>query len=151
MNNCNCLNTCDFKIDYCNYPIFCDDYDCSNPETCVQMIPSDCVIYEGTLFEQYGLQSGVTVTEIIQRLVDLIYPNCNTSTTTSTTTVLPQCTSYHVANVNSPTPVEITYINCSNVRVNPTPLNQGQSINICAIQGSLYTINGVVTNNGICD
>ena len=63
-NNCskNCPPTCSFEINYCDYAVFCDDYDCTNPETCPQMIPSDCVIYEGTLFEQYGIQSGVTVT-----------------------------------------------------------------------------------------
>jgi hypothetical protein len=149
MNNCNCLNTCNFKIDYCNYPILCDDYDCANPETCVQMIPSDCVTYEGTLFEQYGLQSGVTVTEIIQKLVDLIYPNCNTITTT--TTVLPQCKAYTVTNFSSETPVEYTYVNCSVQEVNPPPLNQGDSVDFCALEGSIFSINGNIIDNGICD
>ena len=84
-NNCSkyCSPTCSFTINYCNYPVFCDDYDCTNPETCTQMIPSDCVIYEGTLFEPYGVESGATVTEIIQKLVYLLYPGCTTTTTTT--------------------------------------------------------------------
>lgn len=92
-NTCSkyCPPNCSFEVNYCDHPVFCEDYDCTNPETCVQVIPSDCVVYEGTLFEQYGVPSGATVTEIIQILVQLVYPNC-TTTTTSTTTLEPTTT-----------------------------------------------------------
>lgn len=79
-----CPPTCQFTINYCDYPIYCDDYDCANPETCTVMIPSDCVVYEGTLLQQYGVQNGATATEIIQQLVSLVYPQCTTTTTTTT-------------------------------------------------------------------
>lgn len=85
-NSCSkeCTPSCSFKINYCDYPVFCDDYDCENPETCVQVIPSDCVIYEGDSLEQYGIESGATVTDIIYRLAQLVYPECFTTTTTTT-------------------------------------------------------------------
>lgn len=143
-----CIHTCNFSINYCNHPIFCDNYSCLNPETCVQMIPSDCVTYTGTLFEQYGLSSGVSVTEIIKRLVELIYPNCNTITTT--TTVLPPCINYSIANFTSELPVEYTYVNCSNQAVTPPPIILGDTVDICALEDSLFTINGYVTNYGFC-
>lgn len=84
-SNCSiyCTPSCSFEINYCDYPVLCDDYDCTNPETCVQMIPSDCVTYDGDLFEQYGIPSGASVTEIIQTLAELIYPDCYTTTTTT--------------------------------------------------------------------
>lgn len=81
-----CPPTCEFTINYCDYPIYCDDYDCTNPEPCVIMIPSDCVVYQGTSLQQYGVENGATATEIIIQLVNLVYPNCTTTTTTSTST-----------------------------------------------------------------
>ena len=63
-----CPPNCPFVIDYCNHPIHCDDYDCTNPKTCVQLIASDCVIYEGTSLQQYGVQNGATATQIITQL-----------------------------------------------------------------------------------
>ena len=85
-----CPPTCQFTINYCDYPIYCEDYDCTNPETCTVMIPSDCVVYEGTLLQQYGVQNGTTATEIITQLVNLIYPECTTTTTTTTICQRPQ-------------------------------------------------------------
>lgn len=85
-----CPPNCPFVIDYCNYPILCDDYDCTNPKTCTELIASDCVIYEGTALQQYGIQPGQNATEIIIQLVNLVYPSCLTTTTTTsgiTTTI----------------------------------------------------------------
>jgi hypothetical protein len=47
------------------------------------MIPSDCVVYQGTLLQQYGVQNGATATEIITQLVNLLYPGCIPTTTTT--------------------------------------------------------------------
>lgn len=79
-HNCSkyCPPQCEFAINYCDFPVFCEDYDCTNPETCVQSIPSDCVVYNGTALEQYGIYSGTTVTQIIQTLAQLVYPECFT-------------------------------------------------------------------------
>jgi hypothetical protein len=93
-----CPPTCHFEINYCDYPIYCDDYDCNNPETCRALISSDCVVYYGTLLQQYGVQNGDTVTDIILQLTELLYPDCftttttespTTTTTTTTTTTIP--------------------------------------------------------------
>jgi hypothetical protein len=85
-----CPPTCRFTINYCDYPIYCEDYDCTNPETCTNYISSDCVVYEGTLLQQYGVENGATVTEIIQQLVNLVYPQCTTTTSTTTACQRPQ-------------------------------------------------------------
>jgi hypothetical protein len=77
-----CPPSCSFEVNYCDHPVFCEEYDCTNPETCVELVASDCVQYTGDLFEQYGIQSGASVTEIIQTLALLIYGNACTTTTT---------------------------------------------------------------------
>lgn len=79
-----CPPSCSFTVNYCEYRVFCEDYDCTNPETCVQMIPSDCVIYEGNLLEPFGIAPGTSVTDIIIALAELVYPGCTTTTTTTT-------------------------------------------------------------------
>lgn len=147
-NNCSkyCPPTCSFEINYCDYPVFCDDYDCTNPETCTQMIPSDCVTYEGSLFEQYGIQSGVTVTELIQSLAQLIYPDCYTNTTT---TIPPVCYNYVVTLTSGP--LAFIYINCDGEEILIDNMTGGATI-ICAQENTLEILSGTanIAESSLC-
>jgi len=110
MSKCStsCPPTCSFTIDYCNYPVFCDDYDCQNPETCTVSIPSDCVVYNGTVLQQYGVENGDTVTEIIIKLAEFLYPDCFTTTTTEPPTTTTSSTSTTTSTTSTTTSTTTT-------------------------------------------
>jgi hypothetical protein len=174
-----CPPTCEFTINYCDYPIYCEEYDCTNPETCTTIISSDCVVYEGISLQQYGIENGATATEIIIQLANLVFPNCTTTTinpadcvingtaiqippfTTTTTTILPtttinpgsNCVCY-TASLRSPFSfTNITYTTCENVVITRPISLIRPSIRFCAIENSVSaTINGeaTITNVGDC-
>ena len=58
---------------------------CPGGEPCSEAILTDCVIYNSSDLECYGVTPGMTITEVIGILLNLL-PDC---TTTTTTTVAP--------------------------------------------------------------
>ena len=66
---------------------------------CQEVYYSSCVIYTGDCLECYGVESGDTLTVVIDKLLNLIYQGCTTttsstttSTSTTTTTLAPTTT-----------------------------------------------------------
>jgi hypothetical protein len=156
-----CPPTCHFEINYCDYPVYCDDYDCDYPETCRTLISSDCVVYYGTILQQYGVQNGDTVTNIILQLVELLYPGCiptttttstSTTSTTTTTTATP-CECYTVTATEFCT---ATWTNCDGTPGEHTDFGKEPTIIICAQQDSI-SITGLaplctadIASSGLC-
>lgn len=62
---------------------------CPNGEPCEEAYQSDCVIFTGEGNTCYGLQSGMSVTDILQVLINQLPPcgSTTTSTTSTTTTI----------------------------------------------------------------
>ena len=53
---------------------------------CQEVYYSSCVIYTGNCLECYGVESGETLTQVIDKLLNLAFSDCFTTTTSSTTT-----------------------------------------------------------------
>ena len=70
-----CPPACEFEQTYC-LP------ECEDSQNCDEYILSDCVAYEGTYLEQYGIEPGTSLTDVIIQLATLVYPDCYTTTTT---------------------------------------------------------------------
>jgi len=64
-----CPPECSFEPNYCTRV-------CNDAENCANQTYSDCVIYTGTGLQQYGIEPGATVTEVILMLAELLYPQC---------------------------------------------------------------------------
>ena len=58
---------------------------------CQEIYYSSCVIYTGDCLSCYGIESGENLTVVIDKLLDVIYGGC-TTTSTSTTTIAPTTT-----------------------------------------------------------
>ncbi len=55
---------------------------CPDGEPCAEAILTDCVIYNENDLLCYGVTPGMTITEVIGILLNLL-PNCTTTTTTT--------------------------------------------------------------------
>lgn len=64
---------------------------CPNGEPCEEAYQSDCVIFTGEGNTCYGLQSGMSVTDILQVLINQLPPCGSTTTSTTSTTTLNPC------------------------------------------------------------
>lgn len=75
--------------DSCNKCSNCSSYvlpgapcvNCSEGTPCQTIYNSSCVIYTGTCLECYGIQAGDTLTTVIDKLLEFVYPQCTTTTT----------------------------------------------------------------------
>lgn len=67
---------------------------CPDGEPCEEQVSTDCVIYTGPDIDCYGITTGMTVTQVLGILYDIIYPNCNTTTTTTTLNPCAICTGF---------------------------------------------------------
>lgn len=111
---------------------------CPNRETCVEAYDSDCIIYNSTDLKCYGVISGMTITEVLKILINLL-PICTTttsttSTTTTTTTTAPPCFMY-IITYSSGT-VAYSYINCAGSEIVVDGMTSG-STSVCAQQNSV--------------
>ena len=90
-NSCN--NTCENCSSYVTPGTSC--VSCVGTG-CQEVYYSSCVIYTGDCLECYGVEYGDNLTVVINKLLDVIYGGCttttSTSTTTSTTTIAPTTT-----------------------------------------------------------
>jgi hypothetical protein len=86
-NNCN--NACEKCSSYVQPGTPC--VLCSGGTVCQEVYYSSCVIYTGSCLSCYGVEAGETLTVVIDKLLDFVYGDC--ITTTSTTTIAPTTTS----------------------------------------------------------
>lgn len=109
MSSCTCNNW-----EY-NLPCCCSDSTtttthtttlCPGGELCDEAYLSDCVIYKGPNLDCYGIHTGMTVTEIIQILINQL-PGC---TTTTTTTIAPTTTTTSTTSTTTSTTTTTTTI-----------------------------------------
>ena len=77
-HNCTiyCPPKCPFSPEYC-LP------ECEDAINCEEILLSNCVIYEGTNLEQYGIEPGSNLTDVIIALANLVYNDCIPTTTTT--------------------------------------------------------------------
>lgn len=57
--------------------VFCDEVGCEVKYT------TDCVVYQGTDLLCYGILPGNSLTQVLLKLLSLVFPNCNTTSTTT--------------------------------------------------------------------
>lgn len=56
-----------------------------NKTNCLTVYTTDCVIYNGSDLLCYGIEPGFSLTQVILKLLALIFPVCITTSTTTTT------------------------------------------------------------------
>ena len=72
---------------YCRFePDYCPPVDCPDGPICIEMIPSDAILFEGTTLECFGVTPGMSLTQVINVLAALVFPECAVTTTTTSTT-----------------------------------------------------------------
>lgn len=57
--------------------VFCDEVGCEVKYT------TDCVVYTGDDLLCYGVSPGFSLTQVLLTLLALVFPNCNTTSTTT--------------------------------------------------------------------
>lgn len=57
--------------------VFCDKVGCETKYT------TDCVVYQGSDLLCYGVEPGFSLTQVLLTLLALVFPNCNTTSTTT--------------------------------------------------------------------
>jgi len=57
--------------------VFCNEAGCETKYT------TDCVVYQGSDLVCYGIQPGFSLTQVLLTLLALVFPNCNTTSTTT--------------------------------------------------------------------
>ena len=137
--SCNCNAKYDNKIPCCcsqGTPLVCTTTTCADYQVCDKTIESDCVIYTGPAIPCAGVTTGMTVTQVIDILldgVDLI--DCSYCWT--------------VYNSSRTQQTEFNYIDASGNTINYPVLNPLQTVKICgrSIASSLTV---VATKIGRC-
>lgn len=72
-NNCN--DKCDKCSSYRSRGIPC--INCDDGTNCQEIHYTSCVIYNRDDLECYGIQSGDTLTSVVTKLLEFVFPNCN--------------------------------------------------------------------------
>lgn len=63
-----CPPSCPFEPNYV--------YTCNDENACTQVLTSDQVLYMGTNLQLYGVEPGDSLTTIVDKLVNILYPDC---------------------------------------------------------------------------
>ena len=59
---------------------------CPDNQPCDIIAETDCIIYTGPPYPEYGIQTGITITEITEIIIDILNLRCTTTTTSTTST-----------------------------------------------------------------
>lgn len=121
-HNCTiyCPPNCPFVPQYC-IP------ECEDGQNCVEILVSDCIMYEGTYLEQYGVEPGTSLTGVIIHLANLVYPDCTTTTTT-----LPPCSEYELTHTGLTGSAVFVYTPCGDSQEVTVSVTEQDTITICA-------------------
>jgi hypothetical protein len=135
------------------------------------VIPAECIIYNGTFLEEFGVNPGDSLADILN-LISQFLCICTTTTTsttsttttsttststtstttststTTTTTVNPNCTAYYILNLGATTQ-DYQYDDCFGVQT-PGTLAAGECIEVEAIPGTFVLGNDLVSGEGPC-
>lgn len=140
----------------------------SDPE-CEVVIPAECIIYSGTFLEEYGVNPGDSLADILNLISQFLCictttttsttttsttttsttTTSTTSTTTTTTTINPDCTAYYILNLSNNAPQDYQYDNCFGTQISGA-LDPLECIEVEAIPGSFVLGTGVVSGEGNC-
>jgi len=145
-----------------------------NEPGCDVVIPAECIIYNGTFLEDYGINPGDSLLDILN-LISQFLCECtttttsttttsttstttststtstttSTSTTTTTTTINPDCTSYYILNLANLAPQDYQYTDCFGTQISDA-LDPFECIEVEAVPGSFVLGESVVSGEGSC-
>jgi hypothetical protein len=130
--SCNCSAKYDNKVPCCcsqGSPLVCTTTTCADAQPCSQTIESNCVIYTGPNIECSGVTTGMTVTQVMDIILDqLNLINCS------------YCWSvYNAASVET----EFDYIDADGNNVTYPVLAAGATVQVCG--RSVVTTGGGIT------
>lgn len=78
----NCNNTCE-KCSQYNQQGGSPCVNCDGENECVSVISSDCVIFNNDSLSCYGIFKGDSLTDVLLILLQFVFPECHTTTTTT--------------------------------------------------------------------
>lgn len=109
--SCNCNAKYDNKVPCCcstGKPVICTTTVCPDTQPCYNTVETDCVIYTGNNYDCAGIYNSMTITQVI----DIILNEVNLIDCTTTTTAPPTCDCYLVINTSPNNEYDYTYTRC---------------------------------------
>lgn len=135
--SCNCNSKYDNKVPCCcsqGTPLVCSTTTCVDYQICDQTIESDCVIYTGPNIQCSGVTSGMTVTEVMDIILEqLNLINCS------------YC--WNVTN-NTANELDFDYIDADGNTVTYPAIDPGTTVQVCGRSITSTTVTTV--NLGTC-
>jgi len=137
--SCNCNAKYDNKIPCCcstGTAVVCTTTQCPDAQPCNETVETNCIIYNGNQYDCVGITSGMTVTEVMDVILDkLNLINC-TTTTAST------CNCYLLIN-NTGGTLQYKYTPCGGSLSSPINLLSNQRIYICSSTIPINVTSGI--------
>jgi hypothetical protein len=146
--SCNCNAKYDNKIPCCcstGTTVVCTTTQCPNAQPCNTSVESDCVIYDKD-HECIGITSGMTVTEVVDIILDKV------NLIDCTTTIAPTCGCYLLIN-NTVGTLQYRYTPCGGSLSSSINLLSNQRVYICSSTIPINVTTGIKIgniNNLIC-